>query len=126
MKPIWKWIAGIAVGLVVISVVARWYVNHSLKPKMEAELKARVVAETDGLYRLTYDRLDLSPLLGNATATNIRLIPDTSVIRQQQNGSTTTYGVRIGRLQVRGVSILRLLVANQLRMNTIAVDTPSV
>src|SRR5690606_6720146 len=90
------------------------------------ELKARVVAETDGLYRLTYDRLDLSPLLGNATATNIRLIPDTSVIRQQQNGSTTTYGVRIGRLQVRGVSILRLLVANQLRMNTIAVDTPSV
>lgn len=126
MKPVWKWVIGVALCLIVMVLIANWYVTHTLKPRMEAELKARVIAGTDGRYRLVYDQLEVSLFSGTAVATNVRLIPDTSAIRRSQSASTATYRVRIGRLQVKGVSMLPLLISKRLRINTVALDTPSI
>lgn len=125
MRSVWKWTIGVAVCAIAFVAVANWYANHELKPKMEAELKKRVVDGTSGRYRLTYDRLEVSLLAGNATATNIRLIPvmptDTPHLPP-----VAIYHLRIGRLEIKGVALLRLLIADKLNINTITIDTPSV
>ncbi len=112
--------AGLAVGIA----AASWYVNHTVKPKLGAALKARVAEGTDGHYALTYDRLELSLLGGNASAANIRLRPSTP--HDTAWRPAASYDIRVGRLQVDGVGLLRLLMAGNLRINTILLDTPTV
>lgn len=124
MQPLWKWVFGIAAGLLVVIAVASWYVDRKLKPKLATALEARVAEGTDGHYALTYDALDLSLLAGNATATNVRLRPSSP--RDTAWQPATSYDLHVGRLQVRGVGLLRLLLGGDLRINTIALDTPSV
>lgn len=125
MRPLWKWAIGIAAGLLVIICSVNWYVNYRLKPKLEAQLKERIHTGTDGRYRLVYEQLSLSLLRGSATATDVRLIPDTAA-KSKQPAAGTTYQVRIGRLRIGGVGVLRLLTTKKLHIGTIALDTPSV
>lgn len=124
MKPIWKWLIGVAAGILVLVAAASWYLGHTLKPKIAAALKERVADGTDGHYVLTYEGLDLSLLAGNATATNIRFKPDTP--RDTAWRPAASYNIRVGRLQVSGVGILRLLFTGDLHISTITVDTLSV
>ncbi|MEC3880107.1 hypothetical protein [Parapedobacter sp. 10938] len=124
MKPLWKWAIGVAAGILVVIAVASWFVNRMLKPKLAAALVARVAEGTEGRYALTYNRLELSVLAGNAMATGIRLRP------RAPHDSTwrpaTSYDIQVARLRVSGVGLLRLLVTGNLHISTIAVDTPSI
>lgn len=124
MKPIWKWVIGAAAGVFLIGAAANWYVAHTLKPKLAAALKEGVANGTDGHYILTFDRLALSLLAGSATAANIRFKPKTPHDTTWQ--PISSYDIQVSRLQVRGVSIIRLLLTGELRINTVTVDTPSV
>ncbi|MGK6352520.1 hypothetical protein [Parapedobacter sp. DT-150] len=129
MKPLWKWTIGVSAGLIIIALVTNWSINHQWKPKIAAKLRDFVANETDGRYRLTYDRLTISLFAGNVTATNLRLTADTAAftrLKGQQTAPKTLYEIRIGRLQVRGVGMLRLLLSNEMRMNTLLIDSPSV
>jgi len=125
MKPFWKWAIGITVSLLIIIFIANWYVNYRLKPQWEAQLKERIHSGTDGRYRLTYEQLSLSLLGGSATATGIRLVPDTTA-KSQRPAAETTYHVRIGRLRISGIGVLRWFLSKKLHIGTIALDTPSV
>jgi len=124
MGLIWKWVIGAAAGILLAVTVISWYVSRALKPKLEAALKERVVQGTDGHYALTYDKLDISLLAGNVTANGVRLGHSTS--RDTAWRPAASYDIRIGRLQVGGIGLLRLLVTGNLHINTITVDTPKV
>lgn len=124
MNPVWKWIVSIAVCILVLVMVASWYVAHKLKPKIAEALKERVADGTDGHYALTYEGLALSLLAGNATVTNIRFKPDTP--RDTAWRPAASYDIRVSRLQVRGVGVFRLLFTGDLHINTITIDTPLV
>ncbi|SEL80114.1 hypothetical protein SAMN05421740_110104 [Parapedobacter koreensis] len=96
---------------------------------MEVKLKDLVARETGGRYQLNYDHLEVSLIGGNATATNISLTPDT--LAYKGNGGTNraadaSYRVRIGRLQIKGVGLIRLLITDKVHINSIVIDTPSV
>ena len=125
MRSVWKWTIGIALCVIAIVTIANWYANHALKPKIEAELKKRVAEGTKGRYRLTYDQLEISLLAGNATAINIRLMPAMPA-NTLHRPPAAIYQLRIGRLEIKGVGLLRLLITDKLHINTIAIDTPSV
>jgi len=125
MRPVWKWAIGIAASLLVILFLANWYVNYRLKPRLEAQLKERIHDGTDGRYRLMYEELNLSLLEGSATATGIRLVPDTTA-QSPRPAAGTTYQARVGRLRISGVGVLRWLLSKKLHIGTIALDTPSV
>ncbi|MFC3200045.1 hypothetical protein ACFOET_20665 [Parapedobacter deserti] len=119
MKPIWKLGLGIAAGLLVFFVIANWYVSHRWVPRLETQLEALVASETDGLYRLAYDSLRVSLFTGSAEATTVQLIPDTAA-------RNTVYDIRIGRLQVKGAGLLRLLFSGKVSINTVVIDKPTV
>jgi len=125
MRPVWKWAIGVAVSLLVILFLASWYVNYRLTPRLEAQLKERIHDGTDGRYRLTYEELNLSLFRGSATATGIRLVPDTTGQTRRPTAGTT-YQARVGRLRISGVGVLRWLLSKKLHIGTIALDTPSV
>src|SRR5690606_21943697 len=124
MKPLWKWVLGVAAGILVVAATASWYVNRTVKPKLAAALKARVAEATEGHYVLTYAQLELSLLAGNATATHIRLRPSTP--RDSTWRPAASYDIQVGRLRVTGAGLLRLWLTGNLHVNTIALDTPSV
>lgn len=111
--------------MLVIVFIASWYTNYRLKPRLEAQLKERIRTGTDGRYHLAYEQLSLSLFRGNATATDVRLIPDTFA-NVQKPLPAATYHVRVGQLRISGVGLLRLFLAKKLHINTIALDTPSV
>jgi len=46
MKPFWKWVIRITVGLLIVLLIAAWYVNYSLTPLLEAKLAEYVHRET--------------------------------------------------------------------------------
>src|SRR5690606_28793868 len=120
----WKWVIGVTAGILLVVTVASWYVNRTLKPKLAATLKERVAEGTDGHYALTYDKLDLSLLAGEVTADGVRFGPGTP--RDTAWRPAASYDIRVGRLQVGGIGMLRLLITGDLHIGTISVDTPSV
>lgn len=126
MKSLWKWVIGIAAGLLILIFLVNWYVNYRLKPKLEAQLKERIHTGTDGRYRLAYKQLSLSLLRGSATATDVRLMPDKTANTASPPHPAATYQVRIGQLRISGVGLLRWLLSKRLYISTIVIDTPSV
>src|SRR5690606_293759 len=103
------WAIGIAVGLLIITFLANWYVNYRLKPKLEAQLKERIHTGTDGRYRLAYEQLSLSLLGGSASATDVRLVGD----------KNATYRVRIGSVRIGGIGVLRWFLTKKVHIGTI-------
>ena len=49
------------------------------KPLLQAELKELVLKTTDSLYHIEYSDFDLNITSGNATLTDFKLIPDTTI-----------------------------------------------
>ncbi len=129
MKPIWRWCLGVSIGIAMIAWFINWYANNRLKPSMEAKLNAAIAKETDSLYHLTYDQLDISLLGGNVTASNLRLTPDSAAIarhRQMQPQGFTSYEIQIGWLRIRGIGLLRWWLTGHLHIGSIELDTPRV
>ncbi|WP_257666588.1 hypothetical protein [Parapedobacter tibetensis] len=129
MKPIWKWIVGIAAGLIIISLVSAWYLGRRLQPTIETKLKEAVIHETDSLYQITYDTLDFSLISGNASLRNLRLTMDTAVysrMEREQRAPDDTYEIHAAHLRIRGLSLLKMLISKSLDIHTIVIDTTSV
>lgn len=124
MNPVWKWIAGIAVCVLVLIMAASWYVAHKLKPRITEALTERITEQTDGRYTLTYDRLDISLLTGSASATHLRFSP--ALLHDTTWRPRASYDIRVDRLQVNGLGVLRWLFTGDFHIRTITVDTPLV
>src|SRR5690606_9376192 len=112
MKPIWKWIIGILLMLVLIVLGVAWYFSRNWKPLVETKLKETVTNATNGLYSLTYDDLDLNVALGNVTLKNAALVPDTNVYRKmvaQKLAPNSRYHIKLAALKVRSFNLWDVL-----------------
>jgi len=76
MKPIWKWVIGIVVTLLILVVAGAWYLSRHWKPILDAQIKEAVMRSTDSLYVIGYDDLNFNLITGNASLKGFRLTVD--------------------------------------------------
>src|SRR5690606_30533618 len=129
MKPIWKWVIGVAAGLILVIIIGTWYLGRRWKPLVERRLQEAVSNGTDGLYRIRYDAIDFSLLTGNATITDVTLVLDTAVygeLEQRERAPDLTYDVSVKRIRIGGAGLLRMLIGKKLHLGSVTVDTPAV
>lgn len=129
MKPIWKWIIGILLMLVLIVLGVAWYFSRNWKPLVETKLKETVTNATNGLYSLKYDDLDLNVALGNVTLKNAELVPDTDVYRKmvaQKLAPNSRYHIKLAALKVRSFNLWDVLKNKTLFIKSINFESPDI
>lgn len=129
MKPVWKWIIGIFVFLIIVIVSVGIYFNRNWKPILETKLKEVVSNSTNGLYSLKYDDLDLNLTLGNVTLKNAELIPDSGVYQQlvqKHLAPNSRYHIKLEALKVRRFNLWDVIMNRKLFIRNIAFDSPSI
>src|SRR5690606_24984648 len=129
MKPIWKWVIGILVLIVLALVGVSWYFSRNWKPIVEEKLKEVVKNSTDSLYSLTYDDLDMNVALGNVTLKNAILKADTQVYARMEAAGLAPdnrYDIQIKELKVRRFGILDVLRNKELHIKSIDLIDPHI
>ncbi|SEL79967.1 hypothetical protein [Parapedobacter koreensis] len=129
MKPIWKWVIGIVVSLLMIIAVGVWYLSRHWRPILDARLKEAVMNATDSLYLIAYDELDFNLITGNASIKNFRLTVDTTMyakLEHRQQAPDNVYNINIANLRVRQFHPRGILSDRRLRIDDIIIDTPAI
>ncbi|GGE34471.1 hypothetical protein [Sphingobacterium cellulitidis] len=129
MKPIWKWIIGIVVVIIVAIIGVGWYYSRNWKPIVETKLKETVTKATNGLYSLKYDDLDLNVALGNVTLKNAELIPDSAVYKRMvlsKEAPNSRYHIKLSALKVRRFNIWDVIKNRKLYIKEINFDSPDI
>ncbi|WP_282638587.1 hypothetical protein [Sphingobacterium thalpophilum] len=129
MKPIFKWIIGIVVFILVSLTGAIWYFSNKWKPLLDTKIRQLVVQATDSLYTIHYDDIHVNLALGNLTIENFRLIPDTGVYRKLEGlkkAPDNRFEIAINKLNIKSFGIRKVLMDKELFLHDITVDTPTV
>lgn len=129
MKPIWKWVIGILILIVMALAGISWYFSRNWKPIVEDKLKELVLNSTDSLYSLTYDHLDMAIALGNVTLKNAILKADTQVYARMEAAELAPdnlYEIKIKELKVKRFGILDVLRDKELNIKSIDLVDPDI
>lgn len=127
MKPIWKWVIGVLLILIVAAVGLMSYFSSNWKPLVEQKLQEVVKKSTDSLYRLTYDDLDINVALGNVTLRNVHLQSDSLVYEKLERDSMAPdnlYDIHLKELKIKRFGIMDVLRNRVLNVKSIAFDEP--
>src|SRR5690606_15123572 len=115
-----KWIKRIAI--VVISVVLLLLlVNIGLNWWISSRLPGIINRENDSPYQITYKDLDISLLTRNLTATEIIVVPKSSLDSKKQKAGL--YG-KIKSLEVNGFSVWEIVFSDRIKARSLVVNTP--
>lgn len=129
MKPFWKWVIGIFVVLIIAAAAGIWYLGNHWKPLLSAKLDETIANSTDSLYSISYDKIDLNVVTGNASLINFRLIPDTNVyqrLKMAKQAPDNMYDIRVASLDINNFHPRRLLTGKRLNVDEVVVHRPSV
>jgi len=129
MKPIWKWVIGIVVTLLILVVAGAWYLSRHWKPILDAQIKEAVIRSTDSLYVIGYDDLNFNLITGNASLKGFRLTVDSgryAELERRRQAPDNVYNIRIGNLRIRSFHPRRILSDRRLQIDDILIDTPDI
>lgn len=129
MKPLWKWIIGILLLLIIAVLAIGWHLSRNWKPLIAKQLEETVAEATDGLYSLHYEDLDLNVTLGNATLRQAELIPDSSVYRQMveaKKAPNSRYHIKVANLKIQRFNIWDIIQNRTLYIRKIIFESPDI
>jgi hypothetical protein len=115
----------IVLGCIVIIVVAGYFVWQKYKYKIiEYKVSAKVSEKTDGLYKVRYDDLKFDEITGNASMKNIRIIPDTNLVKTLtvDNMPDILLDVTIATLTIKGAKTAKALLGKEVVGDTVIID----
>jgi len=113
----------------VIALLASWYFSAKLKPIAQTRLKELVLQATDSLYRIEFSDISLNLLIGGATLSDVRIIPDTVIYRKliaRKKAPNNLYYVTLDKLSIRHFHPVRLLRDKKLEVDQLIFDHPDV
>jgi len=124
-----KWILGVLLFLTLIVGGASWYVSGKIKPIVQQELGKIVNKATNGLYNINFDKVSVNPLTGNASLTNVSLVPDTSVYRKlvaKQKAPNNLYLIQLQKLSIKKFQPFKIYFDKKLEIDLILFDKPHI
>jgi len=124
-----KWILGVLLVLVLIIGSASWYISGKIKPIVQQELGAVVNKATNGLYNIKFNTVNVNPLTGNASLTEVSLVPDTSVYRKllaQQKAPNNLYIIELHKLSIKKFHPFKIYFDKKLEIDLVLFDQPHI
>ncbi|SOD17440.1 hypothetical protein [Pedobacter xixiisoli] len=124
-----KWILGVLLFITLIIVSASWYISIKIKPFVQQELGAIVNKATNGLYDIRFNKVSVNPLTGNASLTEVRLVPDTNVYRKlvaQKKAPNNLYVIELQKLSIKKFHPFKIYFDKKLEIDLILFDKPHI
>lgn len=118
----WKWSAVIFIAVVVLFLGLGWYYSRNWKETVRAKLTERIEKSTQGLYKLTYDDMEVNLLLGDITLKNAELTSDSAIYRQltaNEQASDNRFHIKLSSLEITGFSLWNALVSKKLNISRV-------
>ncbi|MDQ8004466.1 MAG: hypothetical protein REI64_06660 [Pedobacter sp.] len=128
-KRKFKWILGVLLVLVIIVGCTAWYVSGKIKPIVQQELGAVVNKATNGLYHISFNKVNVNPLFGNASLTEVNLIADTNVYRklvQEKKAPNNLYQIKLKKLSIKKFHLIKAYFDRQLEIDLLLFDNPCI
>lgn len=124
-----KWTAGILFLLFALADAASWYLSARLRPLITRELKDLVLNSTDSLYRIEFTRVNTYFLLGNASVSDVKIIPDTNIYNKLvalNRAPNNIYEIRLNKLTIRNFHPFSGYKNRELNIDQLLLEHPSV
>src|SRR4249920_1622753 len=100
-------------GIFLIILTIGFFIWRNYKYKLvNRKLDNLVTGKSKGLYQLSYQHLVIDEALGNISAENVELIPDSLIyqnLTEQKTAPQTLFFIRIPKLMISGVKTPRAL-----------------
>ncbi|GAB3526012.1 hypothetical protein GCM10027443_00800 [Pontibacter brevis] len=119
-------ISACVLGLVLILTILLLTV---LEPYAESFLKKQVTENTDGLYKLDLEDIDINLLATTVNLKDIRLYPDSAVHRQQREAgeaSPMLVELETQKFTISGINLIDAIFRKQLSIGTVFMDSPEI
>jgi hypothetical protein len=126
------WHKRVATGLIVLLVlilIPVLFIDTYLTPKLSEKLKEGIIKGTDSLYHISFSKVELHALKGEAVLYDITLQPDTAVYHKIQRSRSATdklYQVKIKRLVITDAHPFQLLFKKELNIGLIDLVEPQI
>ncbi|MNK08688.1 hypothetical protein D3C87_266310 [compost metagenome] len=124
-----KWILGVLLFLILIILGAAWYISGKIKPIVQQELGAIVNKATNGLYHIHFDKVSVNPLTGNASLTEMSLVPDTNVYQKlvlQNKAPNNLYVIKLQKLSIKRFHPFKIYFDKKLEIDLLLFDKPHI
>jgi hypothetical protein len=119
------WQKRVVTGLIILLVVILipvLFIDTYLTPKLSEKLKDGIIKGTDSLYHISFSKVELHALKGEAVLYDITLQPDTAIYHKMQRSRSATdklYQVKIKRLVITDAHPFQLLFKKELNIGLI-------
>jgi len=126
---LFKWIAGILLGISIILAGTAWFLNVKSRPILTDRIKTLLYKSTDSLYTISFTKVSTNIITGNATLQNVKITPDTNRFKQLialKRAPNNLYTVALKKLVVKRFHPLTLYREQKLQLEEIIFDKPEV
>ncbi|MFN0292887.1 hypothetical protein [Pedobacter helvus] len=124
-----KWILGVLLFVILVVVGASWYISNQIKPIVQSELGAIVKKATNGLYDISFEKVAVNPLTGNASLTTVSLVPDTIVYQKlvsQKKAPNNLYIIKLQKLSIKNFHPFKIYFDRKLEIDLLLFDRPHI
>lgn len=124
-----KWVAAVMFLLFVAADAMSWYLSVKLRPVIMKELKDLVLNSTDSLYRIEFSTVNTNFLLGNASVSNVKIIPDTLIFNKLiklKRAPNNIYEVSLKKLTIRNFHPFSIYKDKELSVEQLLFEHPKV
>lgn len=124
-----KWILGVLMFLLLLIGAASWYISGIIKPFVQQELGAVVKKATNGLYDINFEKISVNPLMGNASLTEVSLVPDTIFYQKlvsQQKAPNNLYLINLHKLSIKKIHLFKIYFNKELEIDLLLFDKPHI
>lgn len=106
-----------------------WYLSVKLRPVIMKELKDLVLNSTDSLYRIEFSTVNTNFLLGNASVSDVKIIPDTIIFNKLiklKRAPNNIYEVSLKKLTIRNFHPFSIYRNKELSVEQLLFEHPKV
>lgn len=124
-----KWLLALLLTLGLVVVVSSWYLSVKFKPLIQEKLKTLVLQSTDGLYKVEFSDLHTNLILGKATISNVKIVPNATVYQKligQQKAPNNLYYIRLKKVEIHNFHLYQLLFDKKVHFDLLLFDKPEV
>lgn len=121
-KRILIWTATV-LGFIILLLIIGGFI---LQNRLPDNLKNRIRTETNGVYELKFDRMNISLLNGSIGLKDVQLLPDTTAYfhLDSTQRASKLFKLKAASLDISGLSFLKLFIKKDLQVSSIILNRP--
>ncbi|CAN5391822.1 hypothetical protein BH23BAC1_BH23BAC1_37290 [soil metagenome] len=116
-------------GIFILFLIATFLLLTFLEPYAERFIKIQVIENSEGLYTIDFEKININLLTGTIQLQEVLFKPDSlryQQLKTRSEASETTINIKTSNLKISGIGWLDALIRNQLNIGTINLEQPNI